>query len=490
MKAKPPKTPKPTVPQPAPQRPEPAVRLSFRALGVVLAGVPWVMVPAGFSRDLLDESKSLAAAAGVTLFLALAWRESRRTAGEGSETRALLNDPFRAGAALAIVGILLSALASPVPGLGLAAGLRTGLFVAFAFCLSLRCPAESELRWVLYCLFAVMGLQAVLALGQYFTPALVREFTPYDPGPVAGRSAIVGSIGNPEYLAGWMAAGLAAAAMLVWRGGGQGRGLRDPLVIFAAVTFFLTFTVIFLSGGRGAVLSAGGALAVGGVVAWRGRSTAAHSHPAAPSARRRFLIIGLAAACVLVALGIFVAIRRPDLRRGTLPTRLLETFNMRSPSMRHRLGLFCVTGRIIAEHPLLGVGPDRFGWAFGETQARLAREEHGIGFWALGEVLTGNYAGEAHCDPLQWWAEFGVLAPLGLTLMLAGALAGGAWMLRRGGEGWPVGAALWVAVAAFAINIWVAFPLQRPVRSLTFWALLGLLAAAQRRVSTDDEKMT
>jgi tetratricopeptide (TPR) repeat protein len=37
-------------------------------------------------------------------------------------------------------------------------------------------------------------------------------------------------------------------------------------------------------------------------------------------------------------------------------------------------------------------------------------------------------------------------------------------------------AALWAALAAVSINMWVAFPLQRPVRSLTFWLILGLVA--------------
>jgi O-antigen ligase len=236
------------------------------------------------------------------------------------------------------------------------------------------------------------------------------------------------------------------------------------------------------------LLAAGGALAAAGLVAWRiqarqRQAAASAGGPSSPLALwRRKVVLALAAAGALfVLLFVVWAEQNPELRRGGLPERLAETVNPYSPSIRHRLGLLAVTSRIIADHPLLGVGPGRYGWAYGETQARLAREEQGVGFWALGDVMTGNFVGEAHCDPLQWWAEDGLAAPLGLALMLAGALAGAAWTLRGRGEGSAAGAACWAALASFAINMWVAFPLERPVRALTFWALLGLVAGLAAR---------
>ena len=83
----------------------------------------------------------------------------------------------------------------------------------------------------------------------------------------------------------------------------------------------------------------------------------------------------------------------------------------------------------ILDRPLLGAGPGCYGAAFGATQARMAQDEPGVGAWAVSLMLPRSYVGEAHCDPLQWWAEYGLTPTLGLSLMIAAALVGavGVW---------------------------------------------------------------
>lgn len=558
---KPPRPPSPS-PTRAQTTPAPQVRASLRLLGLLLALAPWAVAPAAFSFDTLDELKSLVVAAGLTLCLFLLLREELRRPPHPLEPLRFLAEPFRAGALMILGGLLLSALCSPVPGLGLLSALPNLLYVAFALCLALRPPAAAELRWLLLCLFATMILQSLLALAQYFFPRFVEVIAPFAIPARAGRDAMIGTLGNPEYLAGWLAAGLGAALLILGRGtggalGGAGRtSARDPLWLASAALAALAFSVIFIGGSRGALLATLGAL----LLAWAatGRRPRAHDlaptddpnapGPGSPSAAsptpeglncsvapgdaysrrtrrertrgnpsapfsdpggvepppryslnpfRRLPAALLASACLLGLLFLIWAFQSPFLRKSTLPGRLVELTNLHSPSMHHRIGLLAVTSAIIREHPLLGVGPGRFGWAYSEMQGRLANRESGIGYWALGEVLTGNYVGEAHCDPLQWWAEFGLLPLLGLTLMIARALAGTAQSMRRSPPDSnpspplpadnPLGAAVWIALAALALDMWVAFPLQRPIRALTFWVLLGLVAGLLNATQKEEE---
>jgi O-antigen ligase len=189
-------------------------------------------------------------------------------------------------------------------------------------------------------------------------------------------------------------------------------------------------------------------------------------------------MIGLAAAgLALLAVAGAIMVVSPEARRLGLPVRLVEMFDPHSPSIRHRLGLLAVTARMIGADPVFGAGPGRYGAAFGDTLERLAREESGVGFWQFARVMRGNYIGEAHCDPLQWWAEYGLLTIAGLFLMLGAALAGARRALRSGACAEPAAGALWVALAVLSLNLWVAFPLHRPVRAMLFWTLLGLAAS-------------
>jgi O-antigen ligase len=187
----------------------------------------------------------------------------------------------------------------------------------------------------------------------------------------------------------------------------------------------------------------------------------------------------LAAALILGALWL---VQNPSTRRGALPARLAEMTNLYSPSMRHRVGLLAVTGRMIADRPFVGSGPGLYGAAFSRTQARLAQTESGVGFWIFGDLLAGHVVEQAHSDPLQWWAEYGLLPLIGLLLMLGRALAGSAAILRerqsrpQPGQVWLAG--MWAALATLSLNMWVSFPLHTPTRALTFWALLGLVAGA------------
>lgn len=484
--------------QPTQGHAEPDVRLSMRLLGLWVAAIPFaVMLWSGANTSFLA-LKWPVAALGTVVFIALAWREQLRRAAQPDISALalrtwILGEPFLTGAALIAVGLTLSSIFSPVPGLGLLTTLRESVFLLLAVGLFVHRPRPGEIRWIMICLLVTAGVQSALAIAQGFFPSAMDVLTP-GIATRTGRAAMIGTMGNPEYLASWVAPAVAASVALL-----ISRRLSPGEKTVVAVVALLGAAMIFLSGGRGAILSAGAGLAIAFFV-FRPGSTSAQTNG-------RFklgLIVGggLAGVAALagVALLAFMSLgspnanrtnlanrdanEAPDTRRGMLPRRIASTLNLHSASMRHRVGLYTITGRMITRDPIFGAGPGRFSNAFARTQGELARDEQGIGFWALNDIISGHYSGSAHCDPLQWWAEYGLLPFLGLTLMIMRALTGAANRLRQSRphpDIWLI--AVWVALLVTFGTMWTSFPLHLPDRALTFWVLLALLAGASTKAT-------
>ena len=453
----------------------------MRLLGLLVAGLPLAIGSHGRWLEPMIDPKRLAGAIGVAVVLAVIARERIKTPPpQDGAIRRWWREPLYAGAALVCGGLALSALASPVVGLGLWTAVHEASYVALAIAVASHRPRPLEMRWLAACLLAMTAVESLLALGQHFAPGLVSLF--FYPGYrwPGGRAGVIGTFGNTEYLASWLAMGLAVATVAAVGVKDQAKTKKWMPLVLAAVAA-LAFATIFLSGGRGAFLAAAGGLTSCAAMAYlhlRGRMHAESPHEAGRAkAIHLRMAVGLAIGMVLLGLlAVDVARREPVDRRSALPARLAELFDPHSASIRQRMGMAAITSRMIGRDPLLGAGPGRYGAAFGEMHARLASSERGIGFWALAELFSGNYVGEAHCDPLQWWAEYGLLPLLGLFLMLARALETGQRAWRAGqAESWWV-AGLWAALATLGINMWVSFPLHLPTRALAFWALLGAVA--------------
>ncbi len=460
-----------------------SVRPSMRLLGVWLALVPYAIWPPGMIWDSMNVWRWPFATAGFLACLLFIGREAKRTRDKSpaDQPAPFSFSFFSLGAGLILVGLVLSSLFSPVMGLGLLTSLREAALVLLAVCIAAHRPRQSEAAWIMGCLLTSMGAQAGLALMQCFFPRVLGTVLPIGIDPEGGRGAMLGTIGNPEYLASWLAVGMTSGFVLTLGGKDPRREQAGFRGWAPGLVGLLALAAIFLSGGRGAILAAVGALLIYGLV-WMPARRKTQTPERAGRPANRSSPLGLLLAAIAVVGAVLVAVwlaRDPSDRGDALPSRLAQIANVHSASMRHRLGLLAITSQMIVRDPLLGAGPGLYGAAYGEMQARLAEQEQGVGYWSLAEVLTNNYVNEAHCDPLQWWAEYGLLPLLGLFMMLTHALCRPWKGLRSGGGPTAYQLAIWVGLLTLGLNMWVSFPLHVPVRAMTFWVLLGLLAGSE-----------
>ena len=449
------------LPQPAPAKTsmEPASHAGLtgaaRIVGGLILVLPWVWWPGGGVTEPYIDPKWPVALLGVACALGLG--VGRRVDGQSVQRGSFLAIGF----GLMMAGMLVSAVTSEAPGLGLVTTLRQGGLLGLAWLCSRF--NERERAALCDCLIASCGLQAGLTLIQYGFPEAMASIVPY--AGRGARAAMIGTLGNPEFAAGYCGLGcaLAAGGLALGKpeaGAWLGRGWRVAAAVGCAIS-------VMLSGGRGAALAVGAGLGIFGVVkAWRAE------HGVQVSRRRGKLVL-IMLIC-LAGVGMMIT-AMPRGGEQTLPGRIAQLADPHSASMRQRIGLYTITSHMIWENPLLGAGPGRFGTAFAETRARLALDpETGIGFWQWGQKTAGRHAESAHSEPLQWWAEYGLAPIAGLFLLLAVALVNGSGALRSGAG--TAQAALFAGLLFFSVNMWVSYPLSMPARAVAFWIIVGLLA--------------
>jgi tetratricopeptide (TPR) repeat protein len=275
------------------------------------------------------------------------------------------------------------------------------------------------------------------ALGSLFALLPSLGFDPWSRGAVdLGFGArLHGSLGNPDFLGGWLCLLLPLGVAVALSAEGRER-------VLALAASALMAAVLLLSGARAACLA--GALGCTLALA---------------ALRPRLLgLTRLAALGALAALTLILALWQP----GLLPGRLREAATPGSDAWRSRAFMASCAIDLAKEHPLVGVGPGGFGNAYLQRQGALlsagAREPYRFTF-------------DAHNDWLQVAAESGWLGLFAWALLWLWTLRT-AW--RRGG---PAGAALAGGLLAFAVQGCFHFPWAVWPSAALY--LLGLSVGAQ-----------
>jgi tetratricopeptide (TPR) repeat protein len=269
------------------------------------------------------------------------------------------------------------------------------------------------LRWA--------GLGAALTAA--YAALQLAGLDPWEHGAVdfGFSSRAHGSLGNPDFLAGYLLMVLPGLALAVW----------TPGVALAAASVALALALTQV---RASLPAAAAGLLAGA------RAQSALS-------RRRWMV-------VLAALALLTALAWP---------RFQAALRADDSGLAGRRFMAQVGLNIANQHPWLGVGPGRFQRAYLEQQGRwLGQPEH------LAQPY--RFTADIHNDWVQVAAESG-WPSLALLLALLGM---GLAAARRSRS-----AALAGALAAFAVQACFHFPLNVQASALLFWGALGLLSARE-----------
>ncbi len=416
--------------------------IAISILIFLVAVLPWLIWPFGPIREPMVDLKYPVASFGILLFAVASFRI----------TRPILNlkNPLGLASTFMIAGLIISAINHPSHGAAYPIIFREITFIAFAWLISVSGLEAATIKRIIIAYAISASLQAALTLIQLFghSPDL------------SGRASMIGTLGNPEYVASWLAPALSAALVLWIAAPISDRSSRFH-ALFLFGTAMLSAASIFLSGGRGAALSVTVGLVVSfGTLILRGVVSPAQIH-------FRFGVLSVA---LILPLILFLMLN-PGSRTQSLIGRTRDAFNPDSASIRHRIGLFSITTDMIRANPWTGCGPGRFAAAFDLARGERAKDEKLPDDWNFNEFMGDQSAAEAHCDPLQWWAEYGLLPIMGLMFAIISGLFRLVRQIKT--EYCEVAILLAAALLTMTVGMMFGFPLHRPDRAILFWFLLG-----------------
>ena len=221
----------------------------------------------------------------------------------------------------------------------------------------------------------------------------------------------------------------------------------------------LLVAAIVLSSNRGALL----ALAVVGVP-WLLRAVRGHCRRS--GAARFGVSVRVGAALLVVAVALASV---PELR-----SRMGE---LRAPSRSHgvqsRVWMSRVALSLAKERPVFGCGAGGYAWEYVDRLGALLpeRKEHE-------QLKALVWAREAHCDPLQFWAEFGLV---GVALALVFIVSAARAVLATATAGPAAAAAFLTICSLFSFSWQTSF--AAPAAGLLLGMAVGGGRAERRRAS-------
>jgi len=276
----------------------------------------------------------------------------------------------------------------------------------------------------------------------------------YAPEIKEGRFHVLSLLGHPNYLTAYIGPALLLCPGLI----ASTPSRRTQIALSGALAILAL--CILLAGTRSAwlgVLLLGGAFAVAFVSELR---------PVAMSRPMKKLAIVIA--CIFA---LFI-IPNPLVRhRYSFLARLGE-----SRPVLGRLYFYVAANRMIAHHPILGIGYNNFGVEFWNYAASLQEDPANRFYAYILEDMGGIRPDQTHNEYLQIAAETGVL---GLTTFLFLLVV---FFLRmredyRQVNHWPerlLFAGIASAVAFLLMDCLFSFPLRLPCSGMVFWLVLGI----------------
>ncbi|MCX5846566.1 MAG: O-antigen ligase family protein [Deltaproteobacteria bacterium] len=266
---------------------------------------------------------------------------------------------------------------------------------------------------------------AAIALLQYLGFDPFRLFGWATPAYGSPRMRVLGTLGNPNFVAAFLVAGIPLTIHL-------GKLLKSRALYYLAIT--LQVAAVFATGSRAAIVALIGALvwigALGQFARWR----------------------------LMTAVALTVLLLLP-----WMPSRSLMN------TLEGRFYIWRVTASHLLERPVFGYGPGAFEPKFIEWET--AHWLDGLG--TSDERKFSGLQAHAHNDYLETIVDSGFAAILSLGFLL-GSFFTSAFQIERDASGdLPTGAS--AGVVALAAVAMVDFPFHRPAELFLLWTLMAIV---------------
>ena len=362
-------------------------------------------------------------------------------------------------------GVLWAAVLYGLCAVASSVGARSGLFTikeaAFLWCCLLLLAVVAHLRLtrrqcrqLLTSLVFISGVCALYGVVQYLGADIRWGRMGYADEVKTGKFYVLSLMGHPNYVTAFIGPALLVCPGLI--AASASRWGKTALGVTAGVIALC----IFVAGTRSAWL---GTLLVGGALIVL---VAVERRPVRIS--RRVLAVAFVVACVF---SLFVVPNPLVPQRYSFTRRLTEARPVDS-----RLYFYLAATRIIAQHPLLGVGYNNYGIEFWHYTADLPEDPRNRVYSYILEDMGGVRADQTHNEYLQIASETGLLGLATFFFFLV-IFFGRLWRDYRHSQIWHdrlLLAGTAGAVAFLLVDCLFSFPLRLPCSSLAFWLVLGI----------------
>ncbi len=258
----------------------------------------------------------------------------------------------------------------------------------------------------------------------------------------SARLRTYGTLGNPNFVAAWLATTVPFVVALAWQAHALG---RRALSVVCGSILVMGLGAVAATGSRGGALGLAVALSVVAMVVPR--------RP--PGARRRAL-----GAIVAVAIGVSLA--------------WCSTARPHTDTLAGRAYIWRIAAPHAFERPVAGWGPGAFELVYHDWQGTAPTHESD-------RVFAGPQQ-RAHNDYLEALVERGVPG-FAATCLLVGVVLAVAIRQQRRGTGREFTAAAVAAVLAVGAVALVDFPLARPAEIAALWAAVAVLTLETKDAS-------
>lgn len=331
--------------------------------------------------------------------------------------------------------------------------LQLGVWGCFVFVYFLTLWATEEPKWI--CLFMIASVMAGFLAGGYSILQFYGIELPIW-REISGRMRLFSTFGNPNYLAGYLAASVPLVLFFIFT------GKKWRIFWFLVIGTLYTSLLITQTRGAWAALFCSSIFILILLLIYKGR---------------KFFYVNIANIIILALItgtitAIFSFPNPLNLREWDVVKRGTSTLRFKSTASQ-RLLIWKVAGDLIKEKPILGWGVGTFGVHYPQVQGEVLSEKENKEY-----IPQANRSINAHNDYLQIWVETGVLGLLIFLWIIIRFYRRVFYVLRIHSSEHYFSSLLLIfltgAMTSFLIHAMVSFPFHIIQNGIFFWLILAL----------------